>query len=198
MKISILLISTILTLSSLANAQAKNPQQQVNFNQVLNQVQDSDWVGHFEFNALGLLKCSGPLSVKFFPMVVEDFSDGAQTMSYRHDADFSNNLNPLCNTLGKKFSVVDVGSCDKEFPKKFSVDEGQYVPFRTIIPREGGKRAFVSSPACGANGKVKRSELELMRLDLSPDQQQLEITIRLHIEQLGANVDLKYLMKRRQ
>ena len=99
-------------------------------------------------------------------------------------------------------STVDVGSCGANFPMKFSVDEQAMVPFRTIIPRQNGARAFVSSPSCGRSGQVERTELELNKANVSPDQSKLALTIRLRISSLlvpllvPINVDLKYELER--
>ena len=153
---------------------------QENFYSVLGKIQDSNWAGRFDFKALGI-RCDGDLKVKFFPAQIEDFSDGASTVSYRHDADFSQNKNIFCRKIGKHLSVVDVGQCPN-FPMKYNPSEGQNVPFRTIIPRQGGKVAYVSSPSCHSSGTVSRQELQLIKADLSEDGNDLGLTIRLEIK----------------
>jgi hypothetical protein len=151
----------------------------VNFPQLLNSIQNSNWVGQFSLKALGWVDCEGPIVVKFFPEQIESFSDGIPTVSYRHDADFSKNLNPLCQLIGKAASVVDVGQCGANFPMKYNPDEKKMVPFRTIIPRDGGANAFVSSPSCGSDGKVHRQEFQMTSATLSPDQKTLDLVIEV-------------------
>lgn len=170
----------VATLTMTSAAFANQPQE--NFNEVLSKIQDTRWKGGFSFTVSQLgLTCSGPIDVLFFPAAVEPFSEGATTVSYRHDADFSQNRSIVCRTIGKNLSNVDTGRCDAIFPKKFSAPGATMVPFRTIIPRENGSRAFVSSPSCGFDGKVKRGELELIKAELSPDQSRLLITILVQI-----------------
>lgn len=179
--------------------------EQQNFHEILAGIQDSDWKGHFSLKLRGLglglldLGCSGPIVVKFFPQQEETFSNGAQSVSYRHDADFTHNLNPLCDIIGKHFSVVDVGQCTSIFPMKYNPEENTEVPFRTIIPTSDGGRAFVNSPACSKDSKtgvqtIERSQFEITSAVLSKDHQSLDLTINIVLGQLKAPV--RYILTR--
>ena len=95
--------------------------------------------------------------------------------------------------MASKLSPVDVGDCT-DFPTKYNPHEGKQVPFRTIIPREDGKVAFVNSPSCEKGNKVKRQELQLAKAQLSPDGQKLELMIVLKLA--GAPIKLRYLLTR--
>jgi len=154
-------------------------------------------VGNFEANTdlgfTGLVgaKCGGPIEVKFYNDQGGVFADQAPTISYRHHADFSADLNPLCRVVGPMMSEVDVGSC-ATFPKRFDQDENQWVPFRTLVSLQGGNSAVVNSPSCD-NGQVVRKSLRLDRLvlkDQDPSKPKtLEVTILLST-QVGVGTPL--------
>ncbi len=186
----------VLFVSSFAPTAARADQE--NFDLVLAKISNTNWSGRFSakaktgFGNLPIVTCDGPLTVKFFPGNDTDIPNEAPTVSYRHDANFNHNLNLLCETIGKNFSVVDVGNC-QNFPMKLNPEEGKMVSFRTLIPRNGGNTAVVSSPSC-KDGVVKRQELALKRLELSSDQQRLLITIELQSSLL--NADLTYELNR--
>ncbi len=187
----------VVSLSTVLSSTSAHADQE-NFDIVLAKISNTNWKGRFTAKAktglgnLPLVTCDGPLIVKFFAGNDTDIPNEAPTVSYRHDANFNHNLNLLCETIGKKFSEVDVGSCPN-FPMKLSPEEGKMVPFRTLIPRNGGNSAVVSSPSCN-KGVVSRQELGLKRLELSPDGQQLLITIELRTNLL--NADLTYDLNR--
>ncbi len=167
--------------------------QQENFNTVLSKMQDSMWTGKFWVKGFGpLTNCTGPIQVEFFPLTVEEFSNGIPTVSYRHHADFSKNRNPICKYVAS-LSPVNVGQCDDIFPMKYDKYENKNVPFRTIIPQEDGSSAVVSSPACNKkNHVVNRQELKLAKAILSDDEKKLEIEIQIVV--LEQVVHLTYLL----
>lgn len=185
-----ILIFTALSLMSLSQSFAST---QENFFSILSKVQNAHWKGHFKTRILGTT-CEGPLHVQFFPVQVEDFSNGVATLSYRHHADFSGNVDLLCSKLVASFSPVDVGHCGENFPMKFNPDEGRRVPFRTIIPKNNGESAVTSSPSCNRRGEIERQELNLSSGVLSPDGNALTLTIT--IKALGLTVDVDYVLKR--
>lgn len=209
------LTTLLLVLSfSAQNAHAK----QDNFASVLKRIQDTHWKGYFivepndespvdlsfldPFDIFKKIKagldekfaCAGPIDVYFFPMQVEEFSKGIATVSYRHHADFSN-TGILCQVFAGTKSPVDVGSCDPYFPKKYNPRERAAVPFRTIIPRNGGRTAVISSPSC-ESGQVERKELKLDKLQLSPDGRKLTVTIKLIIPGKGEVSHFSYVLGR--
>jgi hypothetical protein len=192
MKKHLMMIVAMLAIVPAAHAE------QENFSVVLAKISDTHWHGDFKAVAkIGplnapVVSCTGPLVVKFFKGNDTDIPGEAPTVSYRHDANFNHNLNLLCETIGKNFSVVDVGNCT-DFPKKWSDEEQMSVPFRTLIPRNGGNSAVVSSPSC-SHGVVSRQELDLKRAELSPDGKQLLITIELVTPLLKA--ELTYQLNR--
>src|SRR5437868_10638287 len=160
---------------------------QPNFSDMLKRISDTHWKGtynatakvYFGGDAGVAVNCKGPLRVRFFPENQTDIPGELPTVSYRHDADTSNSLNPLCQTIGKRLSVVDVGRCN-DFPMKANIEDGKevQVPFRTLVPRNGGKSAVVSSPSC-KKGSVVRDELQLKRLEPSADGKGLTVQIIL-------------------
>lgn len=170
---------------------------QPNFSDMLKQLSDTHWKGTYNATARVFLgdagtavNCKGPLRVRFFPENQTDLPGELPTVSYRHDADTSKSLNPLCQTIGKRLSVVDVGRCD-DFPMKINIEDGKEVevPFRTLVPRDGGNSAVVSSPSC-KRGSVVRDELQLKRLEPSADGKGLTVQIILNSGNIQA--DLRY------
>jgi hypothetical protein len=153
--------------------------QQENFTSTLARIQSSYWTG--QWTVSGIPFCSGPLKIMFFPMRKESFAGGDPTVSYRHFADVSQT--PFfCEKPVGHFSPVDFGECGDYFPAKRSPLEGdKRVPFRTIISKNGGRRAVISSPSC-RNGRVERRTPNLEELELSPDGNTLLVTIRLREE----------------
>lgn len=186
------ILSLTLFLPTLSLAKEARPQQ--NFHRVLEQISDSQWKG--TFTVIGEWACTGPLDVYFFPRQKEAFSENIETVSYRHHADFSHNLTPLCTKLAASLSPVAVGDCT-DFPMKYNPHEGRQVPFRTIIPRDGGRSAYVNSPSCGKNNTVERQELELTRAQLSEGGQKLELTIVLRLAKI-LPIKLSYTLQRQK
>ena len=209
------LATVVLAMSLVAEDVQAN---QENFKSVLRRIRNTHWNGYFivqpndelpvdlsfldPANIFKSIKegieerfaCSGPLDVYFFPMQVEKFSRGIPTVSYRHHADFSN-TGILCQLMAGTKSPVDVGSCDSYFPKKFNPREQADVPFRTIIPRNRGKSAVISSPSC-ENGRVERKELKLDKLELTHNDRQLTVTIKLMIPGRGEVSHFSYVLHR--
>lgn len=200
-------MSILILSASVSHAQESRPHSG-NYNNLLAVLQNSNWKGTFN-SVAGLTACYGTLDVKFFPMQAEPFSNGVPTVSYRHHVQYSP-LNPffvICQTLGKALSEVDVGSCDGIFPKKPTIENGQnvMVPFRTIIPRNGGSRAVISTPYCyratGPDGKwrsaVDRVEFEVQRLEFTDNNKRdaMKMTIRVDAEGFPLMV-LNYDLKR--
>jgi hypothetical protein len=191
--------------ASVSHAQEPQPRSG-DYNDFLAAIQNSNWRGTF-FTVAGPAACYGTLEVKFFPMQAEPFSDGVPTVSYRHHAEFSP-LNPFfvfCQTLGRALSSVDVGSCDDIFPKKPAIENGRnvMVPFRTIIPRDGGARVVISTPYCvfekGNDGTlhetVDRIEFQVTQLEFT-DPLRNAMKMRLIVDAGGlplmiANYDLE-------
>jgi hypothetical protein len=199
MKTLIFALSSILIFMSTAQAASapKTIVQTQNFNDILQRIEASNWTGNFKVTTPFFLEdCSGPLDVHFFPLQEEEFSNGAQTVSYRHHADFSKNRSMFCRKLAAKLSPVNVGECKNNFPMKYNPDEGRQVPFRTIIPRQNGTKAFVNSPTCSKDQSVKRQELELIQAKLSEGDTKLELTIRLVL--LRQTIDLNYVLYRKR
>ena len=159
------------------------------FNHALSVIQNSNWRGTFQSVGPGPTTCYGSLTVKFFPLKTEPFSRGVQTVSYRHHTQFSplNPFFPFCQTMGKSMSVVDLGNCDRNGLKKPTVENDQkvMVPVRTIIPKNGGARAVISTPSCVSDGQgrytIERSEFEVQQLEFTDDRKRdaMKITIRL-------------------
>lgn len=150
--------------------------QQDNFTTTMGEIDGSYWSGHWTVK--NIPGCSGRLKILFFPMQKERFSGKNPTMSYRHYADVSQNLLG-CKAAVGHFSPVNVGNCHAVFPSKRSPLEGdKNVPVRTIISKDGGKMAVISSPSC-KNGKVERKSPVLEELKLSPDKNHLQVTIRI-------------------
>jgi hypothetical protein len=159
------------------------------FNQALSVVQNSNWSGTFQSVGPGPTTCYGSLTVRFFRLKTEPFSGGVQTVSYRHHTQFSpmNPFFPFCQTIGKSMSVVDLGNCDRAGLKMPTVEDGRkvMVPVRTIVPKDGGTRAVISTPSCVSDGqgrhRVERSEFEVQRLEFTDDRKRdaMKITIGL-------------------
>jgi hypothetical protein len=171
---------------------------QENFESVLRRIQNTHWKGQFRVNAFGgAIDCRGPLDVASFPMQIENFSNGVPTVSYRHHADFSQTPPGFCRDLAGSLSPVAVGQCGPNFPMKYSQREGKRVPFRTIIPRDGGRTAVVSSPSCDPSLNVTRQELNLARLELSDHDKTLQVTIEFEVPLLGEIAELTYVLHRK-
>jgi hypothetical protein len=189
------LISVLIFSASVAHSQGSPPLSGYYYD-FLAAIQSSNWRGTFSSTA-GLTSCDGTLSVRFFKMQVEPFSNGVPTVSYRHHAQYSP-ANPfflLCQTVGKSLSVVDVGSCGGSFPKKPTTENGRnvMVPFRTIIPKNGGARVVISAPYCveerSADGtlhnKIVRIEYPVTQLEFADDRKRNAIKMKLLIDAPG-------------
>ncbi|HET7681784.1 MAG TPA: hypothetical protein VFK79_16810 [Xanthobacteraceae bacterium] len=169
------------------------------YNHALSVIQNSNWRGTFHSVGPGPAICSGSLTVRFFSLQKESFSGGAQTLSYRHNAQFSpaNPFFPFCQSIGKSMSVVDVGNCDRSFLKKTTVENGQkvMVPVRTIIPKNGGTSAVISTPSCVSDGSgrytVQRVEYELQRLEFTDDRRRDAMKITIGLPGIVVSYDLK-------
>jgi len=169
------------------------------FNHALSVIQNSNWSGTFQSVGPGPTTCYGSLTVKFFPLKAEPFSGGVQTVSYRHHTQFSplNPFFPFCQTIGKSMSVVDLGNCDRLGAKKATIENGQkvMVPVRTIIPKNGGTTAVISSPSCVSAGQgrytIERSEFELQRLEFTDASKRDAMRITIGLPGIVVTYDLK-------
>ena len=169
------------------------------FNHALSVIQNSNWSGTFQSVGPGPTTCHGSLTVRFFPLKTEPFSGGVQTVSYRHHTQFSptNPFFPFCQTIGKSMSVVDLGNCDRTGLKMPTVENGQKVkvPVRTIIPKNGGTRAVISTPSCVSDGqgrhRIERSEFEVQRLEFTDDRKRDAMKITIGLPGILVTYDLK-------
>jgi hypothetical protein len=199
------LASVLILCASVSVAQEARPRAG-NYYDFLAAIQNSSWRGTFSSTA-GLTSCDGTLSVRFFKMQVEPFSNGVPTVSYRHHAQYSP-ANPfflLCQTVGKSLSVVDAGSCGGRFPTKPTTENGRNVrvPVRTIVPKNGGTHVVISAPYCieerSADGtlhsKIVRVEYPVTQLEFA-DGERNTMKMQLVIDAPGlpainAGYDLK-------
>jgi hypothetical protein len=169
------------------------------YNHALSVIQNSSWSGTFQSVGPGPTTCYGSLTVKFFPLQTEPFSGGVQTVSYRHHVQFSpvNPFFPFCQTIGKSMSVVNLGNCDGNGPKKRTIENGQkvMVPVRTIIPKNGGTRAVISTPSCVSDGQgrytLQRLEFEVQRLEFTDDRKRDAMKIAIGLPLIVVTYDLK-------
>ena len=177
---------------SVSNAQAQGP-----INQALSVLQNSSWSGTFSSVGPGPAICHGSLTVRFFPLKSESFSGGAQTVSYRHNATFSpaTPFFPFCQTIGKGMSVVDLGNCSGS--RMATVEGGQkvMVPVRTIIAKNGGTSAVVSTPACVADGqggyRIQRAEYPVTQLEFTDASKRDAVRISISLSGISITYDLK-------
>ncbi len=166
-----------------------------NFNQALSILQNSSWTGTFSSIGPGPAICNGSLTVRFFSLGKESFGGGAQTLSYRHNANFSpaTPFFPFCAAIGKGMSVVDLGNCSGG--RKASVEGGKkvMVPVRTIIAKGGG--AVVSSPTCVADGRgghrIQRSEFPITHLEFTDAGKRNAVRISISLPGISITYDLK-------
>ena len=169
------------------------------YNHALSVIQNSNWNGTFHSVGPGPAVCHGSLVVRFFSLQKESFSGGVPALSYRHNAQFSpaNPFFPFCQAIGKSMSVVDVGNCDKSSLKKQTTENGQkvMVPVRTIIPKNGGTRAVISTPSCISDGQgrftIQRLEYELQRLEFTDDRKRDAMKITIGLPGIVISYDLK-------
>jgi hypothetical protein len=166
------------------------------FNQALSIIQNSSWSGTFHSVGPGPAICHGSLTVRFFPLKSESFSGGAQTVSYRHNATFSaaTPFFPFCQTIGKGMSVVDLGNCSGS--RQATVEGGQkvMVPVRTIIAKNGGASAVVSTPACVADGqgyRIQRAEYPVTQLEFTDARKRDALRISISLPGISVTYDLK-------
>jgi hypothetical protein len=163
---------------------------------VIKRIQRTYWKGEFRVEAFGgLVECAGPIDIWFFKMTPESFSQAVSSISYRHRVDLSNS-SWLCQAAGGALSPIHMEECEPVFPKKKAPREGNRpVPYRTIIPVQGGS-AVISAPSCDHFTHQVRHEMaaRLARLKLSPDEQTLQVTI----EPEGLPAEFTYLLHRRR
>jgi hypothetical protein len=192
------LISVLLWSGSPSHAQESQARSGL-FNHALSVIQNSNWRGTFQSVGPGPTTCYGSLTVRFFPLKTEPFSGGVQTVSYRHHTQFSplNPFFPFCQTIGASMSVVDLSNCERNAAKKATVENGRnvMVPVRTIIPRNGGTRAVISSPSCVSSGqggyRLERSEYEVQRLEFTDDRKRDAMKITIGLPGVVVTYDLK-------
>ena len=182
-KIKFYFFTFLITLMPMLHAQNKT---MMGTQEVMSLIQDTHWVGTFKVTGLGpITNCFGDIDVYFFPLEIEEFSKGMTTISYRHHAHFDKDKNPICKDIVAKLSPVLVGKCGDHFPYKYNRIENKLVPFRTIIPYEDGNKTVVSSPSCTTfKHQVKRTELPLVKLDLSENQKHLDVEIHYKLDKI--------------
>jgi hypothetical protein len=148
---------------------------------VLKRIQRTYWKGEFRVEAFGgLVVCAGPIDVWFFKMKPESFLQGVSTISYRHKAGASNSSSH-CQAAVGVLSPISMDECEPYFPKKKAPREGnRLVPYRTIIPVEGNNSAVITAPSCDHFTHQVRHDMvaRQTRLELSPDGQTLQVTVR--------------------
>ena len=130
-------------------------------------------------------------------MKTESFSGGGQTVSYRHNATFSplTPFFPFCQTLGKGMSVVDLGNCSGS--RMATVEGGKkvMVPVRTLITKNGGTSAVVSTPSCVSDGqggyKIQRAEYPVTQLEFTDARKRDAVRISIALPGISVTYDLK-------
>lgn len=184
---------------SVSVSQAQETQSRAGFyNHALSVIQNSNWSGTFHSVGPGPTTCYGSLTVRFFSLQKESFSGGVQTLSYRHNAQFSpaNPFLPFCQTIGKSMSVVDVGNCDRNFLKKATIENGQklMVPVRTITPKNGGTSAVISTPSCVSDGQgsywIQRAEFPVTQLEFTDARRRDAMRISISLPGISVTYDL--------
>ncbi len=197
MKLFAGLLSVLILGASVSEAQESK--RSGHFTHALSIIQNSNWSGTFQSVGPGPTTCYGSLTVKFLPLKTEPFSGGVQTVSYRHDTQFSaaNPFFPFCQIIGKSMSVVDLGNCDKSGPKKATVENGRkvMVPVRTIVPKSGGTRAVISTPSCVPDGQgrysIQRLEFEVQQLEFTDARKRDAMTVRISLPATSITYNLK-------
>lgn len=171
-------------------------QAQGSFNRALSIIQNSSWSGTFHSVGPGPSVCHGSLTVRFFPLKTEPFSGGVQTVSYRHNATFSaaTPFFAFCQTIGKGMSVVDLGNCSGS--RKTAVENGKkvMVPVRTIVPKNGGASAVISTPSCVSDGggyKIQRAEFPVTQLEFTDARKRDAVKISISLPGISVTYDLK-------
>ena len=196
MKLFAGLLSVLILSASVSEAQESK--RSGHFTHALSVIQNSNWSGTFQSVGPGPTTCYGSLTVKFFPLKTEPFSGGVQTVSYRHDTQFSaaNPFFPFCQIIGKSMSVVDLGNCDKSGPKKATIENGRkvMVPVRTIVPKSGGTRAVISTPSCVADGQgryaIERAEFDV-QIEFTDERKRDAMTVRISLPLISVTYNLK-------
>lgn len=191
------LMSVLILSASVSHAQESK--RSGHFNHALSLIQNSNWSGTFQSVGPGPTTCYGSLTVKFFPLKTEPFSGGVQTVSYRHNTQFSaaNPFFPFCQIIGKSMSVVDLGNCDKSGPKKATVENSRkvMVPVRTIIPKSGGTSAVVSTPTCVADGQgrysIQRLEFDVQQIQFTDERKRDAMTVTISLPLISVTYNLK-------
>lgn len=193
MKLFAGLMSVLILGVSVSHAQERQSHSG-HFNQALAALQNSNWSGKFLSVGPGPVICHGAITVRFFS---ESNSGGAQAVSYRHNATFSpaTPFFPFCQTIGKGMSVVDLGNCSGS--RKAAVENGKkvMVPVRTIIARNGGTSAVVSTPSCVSDGKggykIQRVEYPVTALEFTDARNRNAVKISIALPGISLNYDLK-------
>lgn len=196
MKLFAGLVSVLLWSVSVSHAQETQARSGP-INHALSVIQNSNWSGTFHSVGPGPSICHGSLTVRFFPLKTEAFSAGVQTVSYRHNAQFSV-LTPFfafCQTIGKGMSVVDLGNCTGSL--KATVEDGRrvMVPVRTIIPKNGGASAVISTPSCVSDGRegyrIERAEFPVTQLEFTDGRKRDAMKITIGLPGIVVTYDLK-------
>lgn len=203
MKLFAGLMSVLILGVSVSHAQDAQPRGG-HFDRALAVIQNSSWSGTFITVGPGVSTCYGTVTARFFPLQAESFSGGVKTVSYRHQVRYSlaNPFFIFCETIGRSLSAVNVGDCDRSFPKKSTTENGQkvLVPVRTIIPKDGGTRAVISSPACvqrGGKYAIERLEFEVKSLEFTDERKRDAMKMTIHVNAAGLPaIILNYDMKR--
>ena len=185
-------VATILVL--VATASVSRAQ---NFNQALAAIQNSSWSGTFSSVGPGPVICNGSLTVRFFPLSKESFAGGVQTLSYRHNTTFSaaTPFFPFCQAIGKGMSVVNLDNCSGS--RKAAVEGGKkvMVPVRTIIPKNGGANAVISSPTCVSDGRggyrIERSEFPITQLEFTDAGKRDAVRLSIALSGISITYNLK-------
>lgn len=190
------LMSILILSVSVSHAQDSRPRSG-HFNQALSVIQNSNWSGTFLSVGPGPAICHGSLTIRFFHLKTESYSGGAQTVSYRHNATFSP-ATPFflfCQTIGKGMSVVDLGNCSGS--QKATVENGRkvMVPVRTIITKNGGTDAVISTPSCVSDGqgsyKIQRAEHPVTQLEFTDARKRDAVRISIALPGISVTYDLK-------
>ena len=174
------------------------------YDRALATIQNSSWSGTFITVGPGPSTCYGSVTARFFPLQAESFSGGVKTVSYRHQVQYSmaNPFYLICETIGRSLSAVNVGDCDTSFPRKSTTENGHkvMVPVRTIIPKDGGSRAVISSPACvqkGGKYAIERLEFEVKSLEFTDERKRDAMKMTIHVNAAGIPaIILTYDIKR--
>lgn len=159
-------------------------QSQVSYIETLNRIQNKYWEGTFTVEGLegkAGLSCTGDVHVYLFEKSTDEtFAPGQVTVSYRHK--IKNTNGKLCGPVNyfspvrDRLPFIPDRHCD--FPTKPSpVDAGKEVFYRTIVASKDGSKSFISAPLC-IGSITQRPQVEIARLELTPDEQTLFLEIK--------------------